>query len=154
MKMKQLTYLSRPTETITSRYSLNPLRALIDNSARRNKSSCITSVFFIDTAAIVQCIEGPGLYVDELFDQILCDDRHYDVKVIAETSISSRSFPDDHMTLLHPLGSYFSDASIDEPHLQKSRMIRDIICNNLRNIHSSSSLTGVLKRMPENFAAP
>jgi ribosome recycling factor len=86
-KVKQLIYVSRPTN-FTSAILKNILRSAKENNFELKITGCLIcrADFFL------QFLEGPKDAVDELYNKILDDKRHFDVKKLRQKNVNARVF--------------------------------------------------------------
>ena len=86
-KVKQLIYVSRPTN-FTSAILKNILRSAKENNFELKITGCLIcrADFFF------QFLEGPKEAVDELYNKILDDKRHFDIKKLRQKNVNARVF--------------------------------------------------------------
>ena len=89
--MKRIKYVSRFAKPLTS----SDIEALTVQSAEKNKALDITGVLMTSGGMFFQIIEGPSDNVDQLYEEIVKDDRHQDVLALnIDPDVSTRLFPD------------------------------------------------------------
>jgi len=81
-------YASRATKPMES----SILDSILDQSLRKNPSSGITGMLCYTDDVFVQLIEGGRDPVCELFNSIVRDERHFNVRLLAYEEISERRF--------------------------------------------------------------
>ncbi len=92
-KFIQLAYISRSTEPheTTSHIPPNVARILL-KSRTNNAKNNIVGVLYFSNNCFFQCIEGEQSAIEALYEKLLQDPRHKDLKVIIKQSIDSISF--------------------------------------------------------------
>lgn len=85
----QLKYLS----VISAGTHISDLIEIIDVSITRNAQNQITGILFFDYGYFGQIIEGPRAVVEETWNRIKADPRHFDVEMLGITEIQARRFP-------------------------------------------------------------
>lgn len=65
---------------------------ILEVSRRHNADNDITGALLISDGWFAQVLEGPQLAVEELFEQIVRDRRHDDIRVLYLREIDKRSF--------------------------------------------------------------
>ncbi len=76
------------------------IHEITDRSARRNAAADLTGSLLHLNRTFIQVLEGPPAAVERTFEQICCDFRHEDVKLIDMVPIKERLFPHWAMALL------------------------------------------------------
>jgi hypothetical protein len=88
-------YASRPVAPLTS-----PLtESILDQSRRNNPQQGITGILCYTANIFIQVLEGGRDEVGELFNKIVRDDRHSNVRILVYEEISERVF--SHWTMGH-----------------------------------------------------
>jgi Sensors of blue-light using FAD len=84
----QCLYASRPAE------SLGPaqIESILDQSRRNNPRLGVTGILCFTSDVFIQVLEGGRDEVCELFNGIVRDDRHRDVRILVYEEISERKF--------------------------------------------------------------
>lgn len=89
--MKRLKYISRFSRDMTR----EEISEMVARAAKKNSKLGITGFLMSSGRVFYQVIEGPEGNIDDLFRQIVSDDRHRDVLLLdEETGVSKRFFPD------------------------------------------------------------
>lgn len=96
MALGHLLYISDADEALTS----DDIEAIRTVSARNNAVLDITGILFYSNGHFVQFLEGDPEAVHGLFDTIVEDDRHDNVKLLFERPSPERVFTDWDMALL------------------------------------------------------
>ena len=90
----QLIYISRSTFTpakISNNIEPNVARILL-KSRVNNKKNGLVGVLYFGDGCFFQCLEGVAEAVDQLYETLLKDTRHKDLKVISRKSIDTLTF--------------------------------------------------------------
>ena len=74
-------------ETVTSE-----VNAILETSQRNNSTAGISGVLVFNNGVFGQVLEGPSEAVEDTFDRIQSDDRHFDVTVLDTAPLTQRSF--------------------------------------------------------------
>jgi hypothetical protein len=92
-KLIQLVYISRSTEQHESNNNIPASVARILLKSRTNNvKNNIVGVLYFSHNCFYQCIEGTESAIDTLYEKLLQDPRHKDLKIIHKQSIDSLSF--------------------------------------------------------------
>ena len=83
-----LTYMSRPAE----RFDEPALQDLLTYARAHNLANAVTGVLLYSGRCFLQTLEGPAEAVDETYDRICRDPRHYDLNVLWREEIEERLF--------------------------------------------------------------
>ena len=86
-KVKQLIYVSRPTY-----FSNGTLKNILRSSKENNFELKITGCLICRADFFFQLLEGPKEAVDKLYNKILDDKRHFDVKKLRQKNVNGRIF--------------------------------------------------------------
>ena len=86
-KVKQLIYVSRPTN-----FSNATLKNILRSSKENNFELKITGLLICRADFFFQFLEGPKDAVDELYNKILDDKRHFDIKKLRQKNVNARIF--------------------------------------------------------------
>lgn len=86
--LTSMTYISRPNLPPES----PEIEYLWMQALDRNADDGITGVLYFDGRTFLHYLEGDEQNVAELFSRIEKDDRHHDIRVLAQTDIASRLF--------------------------------------------------------------
>lgn len=84
----RLTYIS----TVTRLLSVSELVDLIEQSRPKNEELGITGLLLYSGGNVIQTLEGDPRTVEPLFDAILTDPRHSDVRVVERQGVEERVF--------------------------------------------------------------
>ncbi len=87
--LHQIAYTSRRSPDVDDTQVVDDIAL---PSYRRNRILEITGCLWFDNEYFVQFIEGPPGIVTELYDKILNDSRHRDVRQLVDRSITDRYF--------------------------------------------------------------
>lgn len=90
----QMIYISRstfaPTE-LNNGIEPNVARILM-KSRTNNKKNGLVGVLYFGDGCFFQCLEGAAEAVDKLYEKLLRDDRHKELKILSRKPIDSLSF--------------------------------------------------------------
>ena len=86
-KVKQLIYVSRPTN-----FSNATLKNILRSAKENNFELKITGCLICRADFFFQFLEGPKEAVDELYNKILDDKRHFDIKKLRQKNVNARVF--------------------------------------------------------------
>lgn len=86
--MVRLVYASRMASGVMH----DDLNDILQTSRRNNEKQGITGVLCYSSLGFLQCIEGPSDAINKLYGNIIRDDRHVDVMLLAYSDIHQRSF--------------------------------------------------------------
>ena len=92
----RIIYISRtnlPAMDTTSEIDPNIARILAKSRSNNRKNGLVGVLYFGD-GCFFQCLEGEETTVDTLYEKLLKDPRHKDLKLISRKQISKLSFPD------------------------------------------------------------
>ena len=90
----QMIYISRSTFTpteLSNGIEPNVARILL-KSRINNKKNGLVGVLYFGDGCFFQCLEGAAEAVDKLYEKLLNDSRHKELKVLSRKSIDSLSF--------------------------------------------------------------
>ena len=90
----QMIYISRSTFTpteLSNGIEPNVARILL-KSRVNNKKNGLVGVLYFGDGCFFQCLEGTAEAVDKLYEKLLNDSRHKELKVLSRKSIDSLSF--------------------------------------------------------------
>lgn len=93
MLLKQIIYLSRPTEPVT----FELLESISRISRLRNPALEITGLLLYGSGRFMQLVEGPESNVRALLDKVGSDPRHTEVEILFDRDIAKRFYPDWYM---------------------------------------------------------
>lgn len=95
--MKRIIYCSRATEPLGP----EDLIGLLAESRQNNREREITGMLLYSHASFLQLIDGDDGAIDRLYAKIARDPRHGDLRLLVETEVSVRSYPDWSMGFAH-----------------------------------------------------
>jgi len=87
--MKQLIYRSQPFG-----FDNAMLGGILSAARRNNRANGITGALICRQDMYIQLVEGPDEAIDALYERILADDRHTDVKLAMSAEVDERMFPE------------------------------------------------------------
>lgn len=87
-RMVRLIYASRMAGGVVR----DDLNDILETSRRKNEKFGITGVLCYAPAGFLQCLEGPADSVNQLYNNIIRDDRHIDVTLLEYSEIDQRCF--------------------------------------------------------------
>ena len=90
----QMIYISRSTFVTTEPANViepNVARILLKSRANNKKNGLVGVLYFGD-GCFFQCLEGAAEAVDRLYETLLKDSRHKDIKILSRKSIDALSF--------------------------------------------------------------
>ncbi len=85
----QLIYMSQPFG-----YDSATLSGILATARRNNPKHGVTGALICRHDIYLQLLEGPARAIDSLFEGILVDPRHLEVKLLSRTEVADRMFPD------------------------------------------------------------
>ncbi|WP_439691138.1 BLUF domain-containing protein [Curtobacterium sp. SP.BCo] len=88
--LQSLVYMSSATEPFDD----NALEDVLAHARARNTADGLTGLLVHRAGRFMQLLEGPYDAVLSTYQRILADDRHDEVRLLAEESIHTRRFPD------------------------------------------------------------
>lgn len=77
------------------------LATWFDNFKNKNTQHNITGLLFYNGGNIIQLFEGPVIETQQLFQNIIQDQRHQSLLLLLHKPITSRNFPDWNMEIVH-----------------------------------------------------
>ena len=86
--MQALVYVSTAT-TLPTR---NLVSAILDAAHRNNPKFGLTGMLLWKDMAFAQLLEGPADALDAMWDRLVADERHEDVRLLSRWTIESRFF--------------------------------------------------------------
>lgn len=75
------------------------IESILNVAQQRNAQQGVTGALLYSGGYFIQVLEGKEEAVEEIFESIQCDTRHYDVVVIDHAHMAERSFPKWSMAL-------------------------------------------------------
>lgn len=131
--MKRIKYVSQFAREL----SVEDIQDLEAQCVRNNQQTGITGVLMVSGNLFFQVIEGPGAKVDELYQEILDDDRHTHVlRLGEEREVSERLFPDWAMKIV----------SLDSSRTDRLEPLHALLQTIVEHKNSINRLTSVLER--------
>jgi hypothetical protein len=88
--LQSLVYMSSATEP----FGDDALEAVLAHARERNTADGLTGLLVHRNGRFMQLLEGPYDQVLATYQRILADDRHDEVRLLAEESIHTRRFPE------------------------------------------------------------
>jgi len=88
--LQSLVYMSSSTEPFDD----DALEDVLVHARARNTADGLTGLLVHRDGRFMQLLEGPYDAVLSTYQRILADDRHDDVRLLAEESIHTRRFPE------------------------------------------------------------
>jgi hypothetical protein len=98
MDLYYLIYTSTPAKVLTDA----ELHKLLHTSRQENSRFEVTGMLICLPESYIQLIEGPKPHIEQLYQNIQQDKRHFRVTTLNEGSIDRRFFPDWAMALKKP----------------------------------------------------
>ncbi|MCH4891994.1 MULTISPECIES: BLUF domain-containing protein [unclassified Sphingomonas] len=86
--VKQLIYRSQPFG-----FDRAMLAGILSGARRNNPRDQITGALICRQDLYLQLIEGPEPAIDALYERIVADDRHGDVRLLVSAEVDARMFP-------------------------------------------------------------
>lgn len=97
MQLVRLIYASAMTEACDT----EALQKILEVSREKNTARHITGVLCYDPSYFLQCLEGPRDDVNDLYAEIIRDNRHKYVTLLEYTTVSEREFGAWSMAFVH-----------------------------------------------------
>ena len=97
MKLNRLIYKSTAHAKSLEQDSISNL---LERSISNNKTKGINGLLLLSGNNFLQVLEGPSFFVNDLYKNIVNDERHYDVQLLHYESISEPYFSDWSMRLI------------------------------------------------------
>ena len=93
-KLVQIIYVSRSSIVSASNFTgIEPkIARILSQSRLNNRKNGLVGVLYFGDGCFFQCLEGNEVEVDKLYDKLLLDPRHTDLKLISRKQISNLSF--------------------------------------------------------------
>ena len=88
--LQSLVYMSSAAEPFDD----DALEEVLEHARSRNTADGLTGLLVHRNGRFMQLLEGPYDAVLSTYQRILADDRHEDVRLLAEESIHTRRFPE------------------------------------------------------------
>ena len=90
----RIVYFSRNNITGSSDEMVWEIDRILDISQANNGFVGVTGALIFNDGVFGQVLEGPRAAVEETFERIQLDDRHFDVTLLDISAITARSFAD------------------------------------------------------------
>ncbi len=136
--MKQLIYRSQPFG-----FDHAMLAGILIQARRNNRRNDITGALICRGDVYLQLIEGPTQAIDALYSQILCDDRHCNVRMVHSEMIDERIFPewemlDDELPTLTWSQAEIEDGAVERAGSQELHAVFEKIADKARGRASAT----------------
>ena len=103
MSVFQLVYCSKNRITGSQADIGTAIDALLTSSRNHNLRAGISGALLFNGTAFAQLLEGPLAAVEDIFENIQCDDRHENIVLLRNAPAASRLFSDWSMAYADPL---------------------------------------------------
>jgi hypothetical protein len=114
MGIHQIVYCSKNRIAGTAADVEVEIGAILDTARAKNRKAGISGALLFNGAAFAQVLEGPLGAVEEIFEQIQCDERHSDVVMLRNAEAAERVFSDWSMAYADPAAVHtLPNAEID-----------------------------------------
>lgn len=97
MKLNRLIYKSIASPKTMEEENISNI---LETSIKHNKSHGINGLLLLSGNYFLQVLEGPSKFINELYKNIVNDERHHDVQLLLYESISESYFSDWSMRLI------------------------------------------------------
>ena len=95
--MKRMIYCSQATVD----FSPEELIALLELSRVNNQASGLTGMLLYSSQSFLQMLEGDPAALEETYARIVADDRHVNLRLLMNSDVPARLFPDWTMGFEH-----------------------------------------------------
>ena len=95
--MKRMIYCSQATVD----FSPEELVALLELARAKNAHSGLTGMLLYSSQSFLQMLEGDAAALAETYERIMADERHVNLRLLMNTEVPSRLFPDWTMGFEH-----------------------------------------------------
>lgn len=129
----ELLYISRANQFISD----DALLLLLNQSRNKNIRLSITGMLVYKDTSFIQILEGPKTKVEELFDVIKKDERHYNVRLLLARKLEIRNFSNwsmgfmnlnhENLTNIEGFTPFFQDSFNLEDFLQKPSLALSLL---------------------------
>jgi hypothetical protein len=102
MKFYHLLYCSKNRIAGSATQIDAQITAILNRSRDRNRQAGISGALMFNGAAFAQLLEGPLPAVEDLFEDIQCDDRHENIILLRNAPVDVRIFSDWSMAYADP----------------------------------------------------
>jgi hypothetical protein len=89
--LQRLIYASRWTDPVRPDIE-DVVSDILARSSRNNRAANVTGLLVFHRGWFLQVLEGPLEVVDDTFDRIRRDERHTDIRTVADLPIAARAF--------------------------------------------------------------
>ena len=92
----RIIYISRTNlPTVDTKSEIDPnIARILAKSRSNNRKNGLVGVLYFGDGNFFQCLEGEEAAVDALYEKLLKDPRHKDIKLLSRNQINQLSFPD------------------------------------------------------------
>lgn len=130
----QLVYASRTTFMVSRDFKgIDPtVGRILLQSRKNNKRSELGGVLYFGEGNFFQCLEGDAALVDVLYQKILVDPRHQDLKKLSRKNVEQRSFASWDMKFVpleEPMGHLLKARGYQrfDPHSFDAAMVESVL---------------------------
>ncbi len=102
MPVYQIVYCSKNRISGTSKDVEIEIGSILSVARTKNKKAGISGALLFNGKAFAQVLEGPLDAVEQIFEQIQCDERHSDVVMLRNAESEERVFSDWSMAYANP----------------------------------------------------
>ncbi len=95
--MKRMIYCSQATVDFTP----EELVSLLELSRVNNQASALTGMLLYSNQSFLQMLEGDPAALEATYDRIVADDRHINLRLLMNSDVPARLFPDWTMGFEH-----------------------------------------------------
>jgi hypothetical protein len=95
--MKRMIYCSQATAD----FSPEDLISLLELARVKNQASGLSGMLLYSSQSFLQMLEGDPAALQETYERIVADDRHVNLRLLMNTDVSVRLFPDWTMGFEH-----------------------------------------------------
>lgn len=92
-RLLRVVYFSRNAIRLPQDQALWEIDTILETSQANNARCGVTGALLFNNGSFVQVLEGPATSVEEVFERIQLDERHFDVTVIETGWVDDRLFP-------------------------------------------------------------
>ncbi len=111
----KLVYFS---EAITPLDNLD-VEMILKGAREKNHDHHVSGMLVFCNSFFLQCLEGPRAEVNEIFDAIHSDARHFNMNIVEVSEIQKRQFPDWDMDYIGDVLMKKLDLDLDLPELEE-----------------------------------
>ena len=102
MSVHQIVYCSKNRIPGSAGEVAIEIDAILRTARSRNERAGVSGALLFSGAAFAQVLEGPLAAIQEIFESILCDERHQDVVLLRNAAAPTRVFTDWSMAYADP----------------------------------------------------